>query len=384
MPKAQWSFPHPPSTFDVRWSMCDVHGAAKHPHRCDSTDDASRVTDEQPRTAQARHASVRARVREDSAFDHAYAIMNALGTVVACYGLLSGSSAVVIGAMIITVLLGPIAGIGLALVDADNALLGRASATLAGGVAIVLGISLVIGIFHRDIPATAEMMIRTSPNAFDLMIGLAGGAAAGYAAASNRAGMALVGVAAATALVPPFATCSLFLARGEWSLSGGALLLAVTNVVAIQFACSVVFFLTGFRKITWRGTVDRPVLWHNVVSIGLLIVLGTVLTANLHSTLSRLRYEGNVRAKLKLALVGYPGARLADLRFTYAKARTTVHVVVRGPEPLSAGEISRMKSALPPAPAKRPSALTIRYVHTTVLSAMDSLGLSDEPEPGRR
>jgi uncharacterized hydrophobic protein (TIGR00271 family) len=121
--------------------------------------------------------SVLSRVAEDSTFDLAYVVMNVLATAVACYGLLEDSAAVVIGAMIIAMLLGPISGVGLALVDGDNRLLRRASITLAGGVFLVVITGFVIGLFNREIPATNEMLSRTPPNAFDLMIAIGGGAA---------------------------------------------------------------------------------------------------------------------------------------------------------------------------------------------------------------
>ena len=65
-------------------------------------------------------AAVRSSVAEDSPFDEAYVVMNVLATIVAFYGLLADSAAVVIGAMVIAMLLGPISGMGLALVDGNS------------------------------------------------------------------------------------------------------------------------------------------------------------------------------------------------------------------------------------------------------------------------
>jgi hypothetical protein len=74
-----------------------------------------------------------------------------------------------------------------------------------------------------DIPITSEIMTRTAPNFLDLMIALAGGVAGAYATVSFRLSLALVGVAIATALVPPLASAGILLARGEISLALGAL-----------------------------------------------------------------------------------------------------------------------------------------------------------------
>ena len=310
-----------------------------------------------------RWASVRSRVTEGSTFDRAYVVMNVLATVVACYGLLGNSAAVVIGAMIIAMLLGPIAGVGLALVDGDNRLLIKASAALAGGVVVVLITAFLIGLAHGDVPATTEMMTRTSPNLFDLMIGLGGGAAGAYAIISKRLSVAFVGVAIATALVPPLAVCSLFLARGQTPLAAGAFAVAFTNIVAIQFACSVVFFLARVRAI-----VKREVLLVSL-SLSLVLILGALLAVSFHHAVVKQLYESNVRATLQSQLLGYPGAFLADLRFSQTKDSNIVRAVVRAPQTFSAEQVAHMESRLPTSPQHARTTLVLRCVHTTVMSS---------------
>jgi uncharacterized hydrophobic protein (TIGR00271 family) len=295
--------------------------------------------------------------------------MNVLATVVACYGLLEDSAAVVIGAMIIAMLLGPISGVGLALVDGDNRLLARASISLAGGIVLVVITAFFIGLFNREIPATTEMLSRTSPNAFDLLIAIGSGAAGAFAVIHKRLSAAFVGVAIATALVPPLSTASIFLARGNFALSGEAFLLAFANIVGIQFACSVVFFVAGYRKVAARKRLGRAALIKDGISIGLLSVLGVLLTINLHSDVAKQLYETAVRSTLKRDLLNYPGAYLADLRFTRVPQGTTVRATVRGPDPITATQVANMESSLPVPPGHKQSILLVRYVHTTVMSA---------------
>jgi uncharacterized membrane protein len=91
---------------------------------------------------------------------------------------------------------------GVVLVDSDNRLLAKAFASLAGGVLLVLITSFLIGLLNREIPATTEMMTRTAPNVFDLIIALGGGTAGAFAMIYKRLNAAFVGVAIATALVP--------------------------------------------------------------------------------------------------------------------------------------------------------------------------------------
>jgi uncharacterized hydrophobic protein (TIGR00271 family) len=209
--------------------------------------------------------------------------------------------------MIIAMLLGPISGVGLALVAGDNQLLARTSASLAGGVLLVMITAFLIGLFNREIPATTEMLTRTSPNVFDLLIALARGAAGGFAVIYRRLSVTFVGLAIATALVPPISTASMFLARGELALSGGAFLLAFANMVGIQFASSVVFFLSGFRDIAKRRILGRAAFIQNGVSVGALLMLGVLLTLNLHSAVAKQLYESAVRSTLKAALLKISG-----------------------------------------------------------------------------
>jgi uncharacterized membrane protein len=68
--------------------------------------------------------------------------------------------------MIIAMLLGPISGVALGLVDNDNALLRKAVGTLGGGVAVVFGTAFVLGTVHSEIPLTAEIYARTAPTSW--------------------------------------------------------------------------------------------------------------------------------------------------------------------------------------------------------------------------
>jgi uncharacterized hydrophobic protein (TIGR00271 family) len=338
------------------------------------------MNEEPNTTGEERRVSVRLRVAEDSSFDRAYVVMNILATVVASYGLLEDSAAVVIGAMIIAMLLGPISGVGLALVDSDNRLLAKAFASLTGGVLLVLMTAFLIGLFNREILATNEMMTRTAPNVFDLMIALGGGAAGAFAMIYKRLNAAFVGVAIATALVPPLSTCGMLLARGELSLSGGALLLAFSNIVGIQIACSAVFFLAGFGKIAKPRVAVRGVLLQNGLSLGTLVILGIFLTINLHNLVAKQLYENKVRSTLKHGLLKFRGAYLADVRFSPAVDGILVSATVRGPDPFSSQQVATMESSLPTPPKRVRSVLLVRYVHTTVMSATGQLYSPEDNE----
>jgi len=318
--------------------------------------------------------SVRSAIRAGAVFNVPYLLMNALAAVIACYGLFANSPAVVIGAMIVAMLLGPITGIALALVDSDLAGLLEALSTLLGGVGCVMGAAFILGRIHHDIPITNEILARTAPNLLDLMIALAGGAAGAYATVSPRLSVAFVGVAIATALVPPLSAASILLARGAYAPGLGAFLLAFTNMVAIQFASSTVLWLTGFRRVTQpAGLALSTFLRRNLVSAGILAVLAVLLATNLQHVIAKQLFEARVRGTLRQAINASVGSYLADVRFETAKPTTIVRAVVRGPTPPSADQVAAFESRLPSPPDHTTIALRIRFVHTTTITRDGSL-----------
>ena len=312
--------------------------------------------------------TVRERIRKDAAFSSAYLLMNALAATIASYGLFANSPAVVIGAMIVAMLLGPIVGISLALVDSDMRILLKSLFTLLAGIVGVIVTAFIIGAVHKDIPITNEILVRTTPNLLDLMIALAGGAAGAYATVSFRLSVALVGVAIATALVPPLASASILLARGEGSLALGALELAFVNLIAIQFSSSVVLWLTGFRRVTrTSGQPFSTFVKQNLVSIAILAVLGVSLSVNFRQTLTKQLFETKTRFTLQQEIESSLGSHLVGVRFETVAGKTIVRAVMRGPNPPSATQVAAMEDQLPSPPDGTVVALRIRFVQLTIM-----------------
>src|SRR5208337_1411292 len=225
------------------------------------------------------------------------------------------------------------------LVDGDNGLLRKALLAEASGVVLVLCMALLIGVIHRDAPLTREILARTRPTLLDLIIALAGGAAGAYASTSPRLSAGLVGVAIATALVPPLSACGICLGRGEASLGFGAFVLFVTNLVAIQFASSVVLGLCGFNKLTLRSELGRSVILRNASSFVILAILGLVLSLHAVQTLTNHLFEAETRAKLMQALQAYPGAELIDLGFQRATDKVVVTAEIKAHRPFGPEQV---------------------------------------------
>ena len=175
-------------------------------------------------------------------------------------------------------------------------------------------------------------MARTAPNLLDLMVALAGGAAGAYATVSPRLSIGFVGVAIATALVPPLSAASILLARGEINLALGALLLTFTNIVAIQFAASVVLWLSGFKRISRTyGLSLLAFAKVSGISIMMLLTLAVFLTTSLHRVVSEERYKALTRFTLQEEMKSSLGSHLVQVRFDETTpGKNIVMAVVRG------------------------------------------------------
>ena len=303
---------------------------------------------EAPPDAPRDREAIRREIREGAAFCGTFILMNALAAVVASYGLLMDSAAVVIGAMIIAMLLGPITAIALALVEGDRLLLRTALLTEVGGAVLVFAIALGIGWIHRALPLKAEIMARTAPNLMDLIVALAGGAAGAYAMITPRISANLVGVAVATALVPPLATCGICLARGATQLGFGGFVLYITNLTAIQVASSVVLGLGGFRRSLQPEENGLAMLKRHGLSLALLMALIVALGINFGQSVAQERLESSVRDQLKRALQPYADAQLAGVRFEPAGDRTAVYARVYNTGSFSPDEVAAIESRIRP------------------------------------
>ena len=306
-------------------------------------------------------------IEENSSLTIPYLVMNILAAIVACYGLISDSTAVVIGAMIIATLLGPIIGVAMGLVEGDNQLLYKAILAEVAGVVAVLVIAGIIGKIHQDVPLGKEIFSRTTPNILDLAIALAGGAAGAYATISPKLSVGLVGVAISTALVPPLSACSILLVRGETQLATGAFLLFFANLVAIQVASSVVLWLNGYHKITNGDLGLKRLFLRNIVSFGLLISLIGLLGLNFQTSLAKQQFEQNVRKEITKSISDFPATFVTDIRFTKDNDKNLITAVLRTPIILTPQSVATLEAKLSKL-TDQPLELIVRSVYTRVIN----------------
>lgn len=203
-------------------------------------------------------------------------VMIALSAAIATLGLLLNSPAVIIGAMLVAPLMAAIFGLSLGIVRGDLRLLRRAASATLRGMLLAIAVGVILTRTMPEATFQNEIFSRTQPNLLDLAVALASGAAGAYALCRREVSAALPGVAIAAALVPPLAVIGIGLAEMHGQVAGGALLLFVTNLVAIIAAGGLVFLWLGFRPVP--GQQARTQIFRGgVLGTALLLVAVTVL-----------------------------------------------------------------------------------------------------------
>ncbi|TAH65239.1 MAG: DUF389 domain-containing protein [Rhodopseudomonas palustris] len=290
-------------------------------------------------------AQTRQAVAAGARLSVSYFLMNAAATLIAGYGLLANSEAVVIGAMLIAMLYGPILGIGLALAELDVRLLVGALLTEVLGVVWVVAIGIGVGWLHNNVPISEQLLARTTPNLLDMMIALVGGAAGAYATVAKRISGAVVGVAIATALCPPLTACGILIAHGYLNLAGGAFLLFLTNLTAIAAAAMAVFLIRGHRARPSGASFGAT--WSaRLVPLVVLLILSVYLVDALRKNIDDSSLRSSVKRVLEEGLRAQPGARVIEVRLTTESGRRNAFAVVRSPEALTADMVAHLNDKL--------------------------------------
>ncbi|WP_201512403.1 TIGR00341 family protein [Psychrobacter alimentarius] len=322
------------------------------------------------------YPEVRVTIEANALPSRMYFIMNILSAIIASYGLVTNSAAVVIGAMLVAMMLGPITGVALAIIDHRMPLLRKSILTVLSGVTLVILVGFIVGWLHKDQSLTAEILSRTQPTSMDLMIALAGGTAGAYAMVSPHLSVAVVGVAVATALVPPLAASGILFAHGEPQMGLGALLLAATNIIAIQFTNALVLWILGFRRLVdddYQSNTYFTFLQRNAVTLLLLGGLGTYLTINLQTNAKQQAFENTVKETIT-AYFTDKGNVLTNTQFDVTDNRQVVRAIIRGETTPSAYDVRQIETKITQDMAENfpkylPIKLQLRYLPVQVIES---------------
>ena len=260
------------------------------------------------------HEDVVAHVRDDGQLSGRYIFMIVMSCAIATLGLLLSSPAVIIGAMLISPLMGPIMLFGFSLSELKLSFLRKSAVSLVVGVLSALLISILIVKLSPLTDPTPEIVARTRPNFFDLLVAVFSGLAGGYAVI-HRKGETIVGVAIATALMPPLAVTGYGIAVGSLAVAGGAFFLFMTNLLAIALSVTVLSRIYGFGDEEAGG---KRGYWRSALVVGVFAALSIPLGLALRDIAYEARATVTVRDTI-LSPFADERARLADLVVTFPR-----------------------------------------------------------------
>ena len=248
--------------------------------------------------------------------------------VVASVGLNVNSTAVIIGAMLISPLMGPIMGVGLSIGIYDFELLKKSLKNFGFAVAVSLAVSTAYFSVSPELSEQSELLSRTTPTIWDVLIASFGGLAGIVAQTRrDRTSTVIPGVAIATALMPPLCTAGFGLASGNWSYFFGAFYLFTINAVFIALAT---FFIVRFLKYQRVEFIDA--LQAKRVRSSMIIIITATLIPSIiiaFSVVEKAVFENDAKKFIKNVLT-FNDSEVVNSVVNYSRKGSSIEVWLIG------------------------------------------------------
>jgi uncharacterized hydrophobic protein (TIGR00271 family) len=255
-----------------------------------------------------------------------FLIMLTLAGLIAIAGVLTDSTATVIGAMIIAPLGTPILGIALGIVTGHLGLVVRSILWVLLGLVIVVCLGLLFSFFvatPQSLAVNSQVVGRTSPSLMDLVAALATGFAAGFAMSRTDLSAVLPGVAISISLVPPLGVVGVCAGQALWGDALGALVLFLSNVVALVIAGTIVFTMGGYAREPGSSLTANRRRAYIVVAV-LALVVAVPMTVNSAVSIAIARWSVILQDVVTDWLKDEQGARIYDV--TWSGLSATIDV----------------------------------------------------------
>lgn len=272
-----------------------------------------------------------------------YWTMLTLSGVIASAGILNDSTATVIGAMIIAPLSTPIMGIALGIAKQER---NASLRYVLGGALLVIATGCLFSLAlpgSTDLLENGQIAGRTSPSLLDLVAALATGLAGAVALARRDVAAVLPGVAISISLVPPLAAAGVCLGERQVSLANGALVLFLSNLLALMLAGVLMFGLLGYTTEAARGhrASRRP---HVVLAV-LMTVVSLPLIGNTVATYLISYWSGQIKTETEEWLRDSGGSEVTSVDFKLTGARINIRQV--SPLPPERDLLERLQPVVP-------------------------------------
>jgi len=273
---------------------------------------------------------------DESTLNSSYLILIIGSCAIATLGLLANSAAVIIGAMIVAPLMLPIRSLAFGALEGNVELFRRGMITLLVGTLLAVAIAYSVGWLVQFPSYDSEILARSEPTLLDLGIAIAAGSISGYAKVEPKISGSLAGTAIAVALMPPICVIGLGMAQSNWSLSFGATLLYLTNLLGITLSCMLTFLMAGYTPL---HQARKALSWTLVFTAILLLPLGASFT--------RLIRQAQLETSLQRALVNrtvtFQQLQLLQLNTNWLTNPPEVRLSVRAKETVTPRQVQLLE-----------------------------------------
>ncbi|MBW4515865.1 MAG: DUF389 domain-containing protein [Timaviella obliquedivisa GSE-PSE-MK23-08B] len=273
----------------------------------------------------------------ESTPDSSYLILIISSCAIATFGLLSNSTAVIIGAMIIAPLMLPIRGLAFGALTGNIVLFRRGLVAVAVGTALAVVLAWMLGKLVGISNFDSEVLARSEPTLLDLGIAVAAGGVSGYAKVQPKISESLAGTAIAVALMPPICVIGLGLSQANWTLSQGAMLLYLTNLLGITLSCMVTFLLAGYASFRHA---HKALAWILILTAILLLPLGFSFTRLVRQA----RLETSLRQALLNRTLTFQRLDLLSSSSNWLTNPPEVRLNVRAKEPITPRQVALLEA----------------------------------------
>lgn len=315
-----------------------------------------------------------------------------LSAGIATLGLALGSTAVVIGAMLVSPLMGPIVELGMGLVTGSPVLTLRSLARAGGGMLVVVLAAALLSLLLPFQEITSEIAARTSPTVLDLIIAVFVAVVAAISTVRPRSDAAstAAGTAIGISLVPPLCVAGFGVGTGNGEVAIGASLLFLTNFTAIVAVAVVCFLALGFEHVN-TGDWDRRALrttrgrgirraaevlrsvfgsrYSRVIRVGIPVALVAMVSLPLADALRQVAWEVRARTAVSRGLAAVPAGDIVQSAVTIRARSVNVRLYLIGTHQDAASIqralLERVRRAVPD------SDPVVRVVAVPVASAPD-------------
>jgi len=278
---------------------------------------------------------------QDSLLDEAeldldYIVLTIGACLIATFGLLSNSAAVIIGAMLIAPLMLPIRSVAFGILEGDLEIVKTGARALGIGTGLAIGLSALMGAGSGFLEYGSEVAARSSPTLLDLGVAIVAGGISGYAKVQPRLSSTLAGTAIAVALMPPLCVVGLGIAQLNGSLTLGAGLLYFTNLLGITLSCMLAFFVAGYSPFR---RARRP--------LGAVVLLTSLLVIPLGISLIDLVRQNQLEANMRVFLEKTETFKRVGLVSSHTDWRTSppeVRMVVNSNGPITARQVELLEA----------------------------------------